>query len=382
MRVSGLKIALLTVGSLFELFPLAEAFLAPKPEFRVVSVLASTAVDAGVELARSVHPSVALVTPIGVRNMKTRGSGFVVLPHNTSSRDSDTRTYLITAAHVAAPGYEIGLAFPSTSNTTIKATVVRRNQTLDLALLRIEHQPHITPLKIASQLPPVGTTAFAHGYPATRLQGPAMTKGIVCGIAEGLGMPQEVDYWSNANTTTAPSSPFDDTIFVVTDAAMSGGMSGGPLTDSQGQVIGVNALIRPDLRALGNYAVSSHELSSFLNAMAKETMDDLAPQSTFQLLLFNDPMNKKVRIEFVFLENCSRDLKHFNKNRFPQCNISKERVSNLLQTIANLDTEKAMTAMMQAHTTGTGLIAQFDNKAQAEELCQALRKEDLLVEVP
>ena len=59
----------------------------------------------------------------------------------------------------------------------------------------------------------------------------------------------------------------DSIVFVVTDAAMSGGMSGGPLVNASGFVLGVNALIRPDLRALGNYAVSTQEVLAFLTRL-------------------------------------------------------------------------------------------------------------------
>lgn len=293
-------------------------------------------IDVGVHLAQMVQPSVALVTPMGVRNMTTRGSGFVV------SLDDDY-TYLITAAHVAAPGLEIGLAFPGDSEDR-PATVVKRNQTLDLALLKIDKDDDLTCLDIMTQLPPVGTLAFAHGYPASRLRGPAMTSGIVCGIADGLGLPD--DNQDSANTTGN-----DSTIFVVTDAAMSGGMSGGPLSDVNGKVLGVNALIRPDLRALGNYAVSSEEVSSFLNSLAEDTASEDEARTSFQVLLFNDPMNKK------------------------------QRVSSVLEGVANMKDEQANRVMMEAHTTGRGVIRVFDNRTQAEDLCQALRKEDLLVEV-
>jgi len=287
-------------------------------------------------LANSVRPSVALVIPKGVRNMTARGSGFCV-KYPSSSKNSSS-TYLITAAHVAAPGFDVQVVW--NNNQTVTATVVGRNATLDLALLQTT--PAIAGaqcLEIASEYPHVGTTTFALGYPAMNLlDGPAMTRGIVCAIANGFAFPDE--------TETQPNS----TSFVVTDAGMSGGMSGGPLIDSTGTVIGVNALIRPDLRALGNYAVSSKELKSFLESIQHSTSDCSSDNVAYRVVLFNDPMNKK------------------------------ERVASVLQTTARLNITTANQVMMQAHQTGRGVVAELEQEL-AEALCLALRNQDVLVEV-
>ena len=313
-----------------------------------------------INVASKVHPSVALVIPIGVRNMTSRGSGFVIDGKEFNLDEPNLSTYLITAAHVAAPGYDIELTFGT--DKTIAAVVVHRNQTLDLALLKINKDAERAPLSISKDLPPTGTLTFAHGYPASKLRGPAMTSGIVCGIADGLGLPE-----TTTSTSAAPPTAFDPngnilqsnndtTIFVCTDAGMSGGMSGGPLTNIEGNVVGVNALIRPDLRALGNYAVSSEEVLSFLKSVPTK-LDDInninntTARMAYQVILYNDRMNKK------------------------------ERVAKILKNIAQLDKVDANKVMMDAHTTGRGVICAFDNKDEANQLWMDLRKEDLLVEV-
>lgn len=353
-----------------------------------LSCSALVGTDVALGVARNVQPSVALVTPKGVRNMTARGSGFVI-DFEESSLDGATATtateskftYLVTAAHVAAPGYDIDISFLDTNGTiaTCSATVVARNQTLDLALLRTQlpsTQPRRQGLTLASyskKLPEVGTLAFAHGYPASRLRGgPAMTSGIVCGVADGLGVPESMSSPSyrrrgdNDNNNNNEQITVDETVFVVTDAAMSGGMSGGPLVDVHGHVLGVNALIRPDLRALGNYAVSAQELSTFLETvlsslrLLEEPLDGTASRnstsskstsSSHRVWLFNDPMNKK------------------------------ERVSDVLTRVALLDNVTADQVMMEAHTTGRGMVGNWTQASQANDMWQALRKEDLLVEV-
>jgi S1-C subfamily serine protease len=342
--------ALQTAVQAFAVVPLMQR---ASPTKATTTFMHLSSTDVAVDLAKLVQPSVALVTPMGVRKMKTRGSGFVVdFPLEEESVTKNKYTHLVTAAHVAAPGFDIGLAFPGDSEDR-PATVIGRNQTLDLALLRIDKvEQNLTSLPIAQDLPPVGTLAFAHGYPASRLRGPAMTSGIVCGIADGLGLPDSFDNQKGIAGNTDIGN--DSTTFVVTDAAMSGGMSGGPLTDSTGKVLGVNALIRPDLRALGNYAVSSEEVVSFLKSLMEEedkSANDATTPTSFQLLLFNDRMNKR------------------------------QRVSDVLKGAANMNGEEANKVMMEAHTTGSGVIRMFQNRTQAEDLCQALRDEDLLVEV-
>lgn len=315
--------------------------------------------NVGVDVADRVHPSVALVIPVGVRNMTSRGSGFAIDGSKYDLDDDSRFVYLVTAAHVAAPGYEICLSFPgvggaigggdSSANESIPATVVARNGTLDLALLRIDASSvgRVPRLTIARELPRTGAAAFSHGYPACRLRhGPAITSGVVCGIADGLGLPgdENEEIIGNGDTTT----------YVVTDAAMSGGMSGGPLTDASGDVLGVNALIRPDLRALGNYAVSSEEVLAFLGAVRSiqrgENVETCSA-TLFEVTLYNDRMNKK------------------------------ERVSEILMGVVGMNAESAEDVMMKAHKTGRGIVRSFDNQDEADKLCLALKRKDLLVEV-
>lgn len=290
-----------------------------------------------VAMANRICPSVALVIPKGVRNMTARGSGFIV---NGPAANKNT-TYLVTAAHVAAPGYNVQVALGDQPDSPCSATLLARNLTLDLALLSFESSRlSQVPLPVSQTFPPVGASAYAFGFPATNLlRGPAMTSGIVCGISTGLGIP---------DLTTK----YNETTYVLTDSGMSGGMSGGPLVDRTGSVIGVNALIRPDLRSLGNYAVSNKELQGFLDSAWQSKLETSGAKATsFRVVLFNDPMNKK------------------------------ERVSNVLQGVASLDSQTANNVMMKAHQTGRCTIKDGLERQSAESMCSIFQKEDVLVEV-
>jgi S1-C subfamily serine protease/ATP-dependent Clp protease adapter protein ClpS len=335
-------------------------------------------VDFARNVAQTVHPSVALVTPMGVRNMTSQGSGFVVDWKDDYPSESRS-VYLLTAAHVAAPGLQLTVLFPSQGATPHSATVVGRNAQSDVALIRIElNDTEATDLELVGkplqlwtqEKVDVGTLSFASGYPAGITGGPAMTMGIICGMASGFPgyghAPQQRsndDDQKNTNETSFARAHANTTTFVVTDAAMTGGMSGGPLVDADGVVLGMNALIRTDMRALGNYAVSASTCQEFLTRLAEEREQSRLLQNSassptpltfgFRVMLYNDRMNKR------------------------------ERVARILKEVANIDETDANSIMMSAHTTGSGVVREFPggDRVEADSFCDALRRQDVLVEV-
>jgi serine protease Do len=107
---------------------------------------------------------------------------------------------------------------------TFDAEVVKRNQSLDLALLHIKGNTGDLPA------PPVGDSArlrigelvFAIGHPWGRLG--AVTAGIVSGLGVVRG-------------------PGGRARYIQSDVALAPGNSGGPLLNARGEVIGINAMI-------------------------------------------------------------------------------------------------------------------------------------------
>ena len=320
------------------------------------------------QVAQKVHPSVARVSPVGVRNITTQGSGFVV----EFGENDKENVYVLTSAHVASPGKQIQVSFPCSArgndqqkssrsneatNKYYRAAVVGRDWDADLALICISLTNGAIddcllppPLRISDtdRIVDIGQLAFANGYPAT-LDGIAMTSGIVCGTAKGIGwgssMPNRASSSDNTNQTSPSSCSF-----VVTDAAMTRGMSGGPLVDSNGEVIGVNALIRPDLGALGNYAVAAMECRKFLSSLRMQAIQ-LERDENYQVVIFNDPMN------------------------------TRARVAQVLSDIAKLDAKEAEESMLKAHRIGWGVVRVFPRRVDAEKLCEAIQNEDILAEV-
>jgi len=253
-----------------------------------------------IQAARSVRPSVVLVTSKGVRKENSQGSGFVVAFDDTAAMDDDDddemkdRVYILTSAHVAPPGWKVSVTFPGDPDKQYPATVVGRKLNSDLALLCVEtiadedeDYPFPPPLVLTAEdvstdtsggtsdgrvpTSEIGSPVYAFGYPMG-VEGPTMTCGILSATTNGIN-------YMDAPTGEEPSEisksrPFEKTAFVITDAAMAGGMSGGPLVNNEGIVLGINALVRPDLRALGNYAVSALECETFLEKLEDKRSKD------------------------------------------------------------------------------------------------------------
>ncbi len=142
-----------------------------------------------------------------------QGSGFIL------NKDG----LILTNNHVInnAQRVEVKLS----NKHTYKAQVLAVDKNHDLALLKIDNAPDLTPATLAtSQGLVVGQRVYAIGNPFG-LQG-TMTRGIISAIRSIRG-PQ--------------GNPIEDAI--QTDASVNPGNSGGPLLNSRGEVIGITTLI-------------------------------------------------------------------------------------------------------------------------------------------
>ncbi len=157
-----------------------------------------------------------LSIPIG------QGSGFLI----------DDQGHIVTNNHVVEGGEDYQVQFADGSK--VLATLVGRDPDSDLAVLRVEQVPEVTPpLTLAdSALVEVGQTAIAIGNPFG-LQN-TLTVGVVSGIGRSLaGRASSEGRFSIPNV-------------IQTDAAINPGNSGGPLLNVRGEVIGVNTAIRSE----------------------------------------------------------------------------------------------------------------------------------------
>jgi serine protease Do len=127
----------------------------------------------------------------------------------------------VTNNHVIEGADQISVTLQD--GTTMKATVVGRDETGDIALLRVKPDKPLPSVPFGdSDNSRVGDWVLAIGNPFGL--GGSVTAGIVS--ARGRNIHQ---------------GPYDD--FIQTDAAINQGNSGGPLFNMDGQVIGMNSAI-------------------------------------------------------------------------------------------------------------------------------------------
>jgi putative serine protease PepD len=153
------------------------------------------------------------------------GSGFFV------SADG----LILTSYHVIDGAAQITVLL--TDGSSYQARLVSSNPDRDVALLRIP-ATGLPALTLASGDLQIGQTVIATGtalgqYPNT------VTVGVVSGL----------DREMTASTGIRRSETL--TGVIQTDAALSSGMSGGPLLDSAGRVVGINTAVYGDANGIG-----------------------------------------------------------------------------------------------------------------------------------
>lgn len=138
------------------------------------------------------------------------------------------RDLVVTNYHVISDATEIRI-LTSRSTTPLLASVIGKDASMDMALLRVQGAPDGTTLQFdGSQATRLGETVFAIGNPFG--YGHTVTRGILSAKGRSIG-----------------TGPFDD--FLQTDAAINPGNSGGPLFNLCGHVIGINTA--KDMKAQG-----------------------------------------------------------------------------------------------------------------------------------
>ena len=124
--------------------------------------------------------------------------------------------YLLTNAHVVGDANFVQVI--TTTGIEIKGEIIGRNKARDVALIKVPISIS-EPLNINYETPEVATEVFAVGTPINEALRTTVTKGIVSAIRE--------DATNGLN-------------FIQADASISPGNSGGPLFNSDGQVIGIS----------------------------------------------------------------------------------------------------------------------------------------------
>jgi putative serine protease PepD len=187
-------------------------------------VVASTTLSASQIYARDSKGVVAIMARSGQR--ADEGTGIVL----------NDEGLILTNDHVVAGAANIQIgAGTGSSKVTREAKLVGEEANTDLALIKVDPSGlGLTPLKLARPgSVQVGDQVYAIGSPYGLED--TLTKGIVSALGREIQAP------NGAKITGA----------LQTDAALNPGNSGGPLIDSEGNVIGVNSQIASDQASSG-----------------------------------------------------------------------------------------------------------------------------------
>ncbi len=168
---------------------------------------------------------------------RATGSGFIIDPSGL----------IVTNAHVIESAGQIEVRLQD--GRRFPATVVGRDNRVDLALIKIDGATKLTVLPLGdSNRLRVGELVLALGNPF------GLEQTVSMGIVSRKGAP-----------LTVAEPGFD---FIQTDAAINRGNSGGPLVNMSGQVIGVNSMVAARV-AIG-FAIPSNLVKLLLPQLASK----------------------------------------------------------------------------------------------------------------
>jgi putative serine protease PepD len=181
-----------------------------------VAQISSTSSAADLEQAVTAAVAEAAGSVVTIQTENGTGSGFIV------SADG----LIVTSWHVIEGAASLTAVLPE--GTELAATVVRTDQKHDVAVLDV-NATSLPALRLATDDAQIGQTVIALGtalgeFPDT----------VTLGIVSGLDRSIEVSAGRSVRSLSG---------VLQTDAALNPGMSGGPLLNLAGQVVGVNTAV-------------------------------------------------------------------------------------------------------------------------------------------
>ena len=170
-----------------------------------------------------VYDAVVIVTTYQKENISSAGTGFIYKKNNN-------KYYVLTNYHVIENCDKVNVTF--TNEEIIVTKIVGYNEYSDIAVLSFESKKEYKVAELGkSNDARVGDTTFAVGAPLNNAYSWTVTRGILSGkdrmVEIALNNSQTSDYVMKV---------------LQTDTAINSGNSGGPLCNSNGQVIGITSL--------------------------------------------------------------------------------------------------------------------------------------------
>ncbi len=206
-----------------------------------------TVTDSGIaDAVAKIYDSVVVVKTYYRNKVYSTGTGFVY-------KKSDNKYYLLTNYHVIENGDKVNVVFTNGTETNVK--VEGGDKYSDIAVLSYTTSNYVQVSEIGNSADMrVGDTVFAIGAPLdSAIYSWSVTRGVLS------GKDREVEVSVN-NTNTS------DWIMQVlqTDAAINSGNSGGPLCNSNGEVVGVTnmKLITSGVEGMG-FAIPIEDATTY-----------------------------------------------------------------------------------------------------------------------
>ena len=183
-----------------------------------------TETDTGIaDAVEKVYNAVVIVSTYKDDAYIASGTGFVY-------KKDGNKYYILTNHHVIDGGNKVTITF--TDGRVVETKVVGSDQYSDIAVLSMESKDELTVASLGkNDNSRVGDTTFAVGAPLDSAYSWTVTRGILSGkdrlVEVSLNNSRNNDYIMKV---------------LQTDAAINSGNSGGPLCNSNGEVIGITSL--------------------------------------------------------------------------------------------------------------------------------------------
>ena len=206
-----------------------------------------TVTDSGIaDAVEKIYDSVVVVKTYVKNQIYSTGTGFVY-------KNNNNQYYLLTNYHVIQDSEKVNVVFTDGSEVTV--SVAGGDKYSDIAVLAYNSSKSIKVSEIGSSVDMrVGDTVFAIGAP---LDSAVYSWSVTRGVLSGKDREVEVSV-TNSYTT--------DWIMQVlqTDAAINSGNSGGPLCNSNGEVIGITnmKLITSGVEGMG-FAIPIEDATTY-----------------------------------------------------------------------------------------------------------------------
>ena len=216
-----------------------------------------TVTDKGIaDAVEKVYNAVVVVSTYKDDSLKASGTGFIY-------KNVGNKYYILTNNHVIEDGNKVTVTF--TDQTVLETTVEGSNEYSDIAVLSIESKKELEIATLGnSESIRVGDTSFAVGAPLDNAYSWTVTRGIIS------GKDRMVEVSLNGSTT------YDYVMKVMqTDAAINSGNSGGPLCNSNGEVVGITSLklVRSGVEGMGFAIPIEDALLTAERIMNKEVIE-------------------------------------------------------------------------------------------------------------